>query len=64
MFLLVWLLPKFIKPTTVENKETIKEISAISSQIFSDNLEKMKDAAILYYTDEKIKMSFLRKKHQ
>ena len=54
VFLLVWLLPKFIKPTTVENKETMKEISAISSQIFSDNLEKMKDAAISYYTDEKL----------
>ena len=54
VFLLVWLLPKFIKPTTVENKETINEISAISSQIFSDNLEKMKEAAILYYTVDKL----------
>lgn len=54
VFLLVWLLPKFIKPSTVENKETIKEISALSSQIFNDNLNKMKEAAILYYTDERL----------
>lgn len=54
VFLLVWLLPKFIKPTTVENKETTTEISALSSQIFNDNLEKMKDAAISYYTDERL----------
>ena len=54
VFLLVWLLPKFIKPTTVENKETIKEISAISSQIFQNNLDKMKEAAILYYTADKL----------
>ena len=39
VFLLVWLLPKFIKPVTVENKDTIKEISAISSQIFQNNLD-------------------------
>lgn len=54
VFLLVWLLPKFIKPTAVENKETINEISAISSQIFQNNLDKMKEAAILYYTADKL----------
>ena len=30
VFLLVWLLPKFIKPTTVENKETINIDSILS----------------------------------
>ena len=54
VFLLVWLLPKFIKPTTVENKKTINEITAISSQIFNDNLDKMKEAAISYYTDDRL----------
>lgn len=54
VFLLVWLLPKFIKPTAVENKEISKEISAISSQIFQNNLDKMKEAAILYYTEDKL----------
>ena len=29
VFLLVWLLPKFIKPTTVENKETIDEYGGL-----------------------------------
>lgn len=55
VFLLVWLLPKFIKPTTiVEKQETTTEISAIASQIFNDNLNAMKDAAISYYTDERL----------
>ena len=54
VFLLVWLLPKFIKPTTVDNKNMINEITAISSQIFSDNLDKMKEAAISYYTDDRL----------
>lgn len=54
VFLLVWLLPKFIKPTTVENKNMINEITAISSQIFSENLDKMKEAAISYYTDDRL----------
>lgn len=54
VFLLVWLLPKFIKPATIENKKTQTEITAISSQIFNDNLIKMKEAAISYYTDERL----------
>lgn len=54
VFLLVWLLPKFIKPATIENKQTQTEITAISSQIFNNNLNKMKEAAISYYTDERL----------
>ena len=54
VFLLVWLLPKFIKPATIENKKTQTEITAISSQIFNNNLNKMKEAAISYYTDERL----------
>ena len=54
------------KQTTKEPKTTIvskkckednkkcntKEIKALSKQIFSNNIERMKDAAISYYTDE------------
>lgn len=54
VFLLVWLLPKFIEPVIVENSGSTVDVSALTSQIFSDNLEKMKDAAISYYTDERL----------
>lgn len=58
VFLLVWLLPKFISPklvnTTTEESGEQVDISSLTSQIFSDNLEKMKDAAISYYTDERL----------
>lgn len=60
VFLLVWLLPKFIAPKVVENinnnSTTInsKEIDALGSQIFNDNLNTMKEAAITYYTDERL----------
>lgn len=54
VFLLVWLLPKFIKPTVVENSGNIVDISALTSQIFAENLDKMKEAAITYYTDERL----------
>lgn len=57
VFLLIWLLPKFISPKLVtktnESTEQV-DISSLTSQIFSDNLEKMKDAAISYYTDERL----------
>ena len=61
--LLVWLLPKFIKPTIVnECKHSgssgaicdTSGIDALTSQIFMDNLEKMKNAAISYYTDDRL----------
>ena len=62
VFLLVWLLPKFIAPAVSKNLSnnnnniTINnnEISALASQIFYDNLEKMKDAAVSYYTNERL----------
>lgn len=59
VFLLVWLLPKFIAPVISKNLEknnTVNnsKISAIASQIFYDNLERMKDAAISYYTNERL----------
>ena len=61
--LLCWLLPKFIKPTIVnECKNTgssagvcdTSGLDALTSQIFSDNLEKMKNAAISFYTDDRL----------
>ena len=65
--LLVWLLPKFIKPT-INNYSTqatktcsggsgtcdTSGIAALTSQIFADNLDRMKNAAISYYTDERL----------
>ena len=60
VLLLAWLLPKFIAPKIVENVNenatTINknEISALSSQIFNDNINMMKEAAINYYTDERL----------
>ena len=63
IFLLVWLLPKFIGPAVNKNNNAnecptvncdTKGIGALTSQIFSDNLERMKDAAISYYTDERL----------
>lgn len=59
VFLLVWLLPKFISPT-INTKECnsktcdVSGIDALTSQIFMDNLERMKEAAISYYTDERL----------
>ena len=61
--LLCWLLPKFIKPTIVNECQhsgssasvcDTSGLDALTSQIFADNLEKMKDAAISYYTDDRL----------
>lgn len=58
VFLLVWLLPKFIAPAVNKdlknNSSNTTQINALTSQIFADNLNKMKEAAILYYTDERL----------
>ncbi len=60
VFLLVWLLPKFISPKIVNKTEKISagesvvDLSPLTSQIFADNLERMKDAAISYYTNERL----------
>lgn len=53
VFLLIWLLPKFVTPT-VKNASDCADISPLTSQIFADNLERMKEAAITYYTDERL----------
>ncbi len=65
VFLLVWLLPKFLVPAinkanSENGKSCIAEscdttgISALTSQIFIDNLNRMKEAAISYYTEERL----------
>ena len=81
VFLLIWLLPKFIKPTVnnytadsskVATSETsskkskdskecsnsgscdLSGLDALTSQIFAQNIDRMKDAAISYYTDERL----------
>ena len=58
VFLLVWLLPKFIVPAINKNinwdSKYTEQLDALTSQIFADNLEKMKQAAISYYTDERL----------
>lgn len=54
-FLLAWLLPKFIQPAVITNaKEANVDLSPLTSQIFADNLDRMKEAAISYYTDERL----------
>lgn len=58
VFLLVWLLPKFITPAINKNIKNNgnnnSDVSALTSQIFADNLKRMKEAAISYYTDERL----------
>ena len=63
--ILVWFLPKFIQPKIVQQncadgkKANVEECSnvglnALTSQIFQDNLDRMKDAAISYYTNDRL----------
>ncbi len=65
VFLLIWLLPKFISPVINKNNSNngsncsngtceIKGLSALTSQIFADNLDRMKEAAIAYYTTDRL----------
>lgn len=60
VFLLVWLLPKFITPainkslTNGNSSNQNEQINALASQIFYNNIEKMKEAAISYYTNERL----------
>ena len=65
VIMLVWLLPRFIQPKIVQQncaqaKGTSTEecssvaFSSLTSQIFQDNLERMKDAAISYYTTDRL----------
>ena len=65
VLLLVWLLPKFIRPVVSTDSKTtsncvsgatcdLSGLNALTSQIFADNIERMKNAAISYYTDERL----------
>ena len=63
VLLLVWLLPKFITPSIKTESQQrcngsttcdLSGLDALTSQIFSDNLERMKDAAITYYTADRL----------
>jgi len=53
VFLLVWILSKIITPKTDNQKQKV-ENNVLSSELFSRKLEKMKIAAINYYTEEKL----------
>ena len=62
---LIWLIPKLISPS-ISKKDSnkgnanqtstceVKGLGALTSQIFADNLERMKDAAISYYTTDRL----------
>ena len=55
IILLVWLVPKFVAPTKASSKTSGEDatsiaVSSLQEQIFANNLEKMKDAAISYFT--------------
>ena len=62
VFLLCWLLPKFMVPAITKSINgkgcnatcECSGVKALTSQIFANNLEKMKNAAISYYTDERL----------
>ena len=65
VLLLIWLLPKILSPIVNSNNKTsskcngetvcdLSGLNALTSQIFADNLERMKDAAISYYTAERL----------
>lgn len=49
-FLVAWLVPKFIP----KNNAPSVDLSPLTNQIFSDNLEKMKNAGITYFTTERL----------
>ena len=60
--LLVWFVPKYLSPVVKTDTRTTcagstcdtAGIKALTSQIFAENMERMKDAAISYYTDERL----------
>ena len=60
VFLLCWLLPKFMVPAITKSKNgncatcECTGVKALTSQIFANNLDKMKEAAISYYTSERL----------
>ena len=65
VLLLIWLLPKILSPIVKSDGKTnsncngastcdLSGLNALTSQIFADNLERMKDAAISYYTADRL----------
>lgn len=65
VILLVWLLPKFINPSTVvkndkkggsnsNSKNEVVDVSKNSSEVFQNNMDRMKEAAISYYTKDRL----------
>ena len=63
VFLLCWLLPKFMVPAITKSMNgkgcsastcDCAGVKALTSQIFSNNLDKMKEAAISYYANERL----------
>ena len=65
VLLLIWLLPKILSPVLKTDGKTtancsgssvcdLSGLNALTSQIYADNLERMKDAAIAYYTAERL----------
>ncbi len=70
ILLLIWLVPKFISPATVVNEDnssnnnssinskngnnSSNSANATTSQSFEENLNKMKEAALSYYTDDRL----------
>ena len=62
VLLLCWLLPKFMVPAITKSTNgkgcnatcDCASSKALSSQIFANNLDKMKEAAISYYTNERL----------
>ena len=66
ILLLIWLVPKFVKPVATSNKngcsgeiceqlsEKLKGLDALTATIFANNIDKMKNAAISYYTNERL----------
>ena len=51
--LIAWLVPKIIYNNNPNNTPSI-DLTPLTNQIFSDNLEKMKDAGIAYFTTERL----------
>ena len=65
VLLLIWLLPKILSPVLKTDGKIgsscngsatcdLSGLNALTSQIYSDNIEKMKNAAISYYTAERL----------
>ncbi len=58
IILLIWILPKFIsyKPSNKNNNIKVKEEST-DNKLFAENLTKLKDAALVYYKEDKLPLN-------